>query len=140
MSMMNELLKSTNLKSKNGSSPPRRSGKEKQMEANDMKTMRDALTRVREMAASYINCHDDEIDGVMTGIVAACNSALAAPPRNCDLPLVVDGPADNNADKVWWVFKQAHPDAYFDVPGLLRCIEWLLAPAKKRKGEGDENE
>lgn len=56
-------------------------------------------------------------------------AALAAPARNCDLPLVVDGPANNNADKAWIVFKRHNPDAYFDVPGLLRCIDWLLAPA-----------
>ena len=56
-------------------------------------------------------------------------SALAAPPRNCDMPLVVDGPADNNADKAWLVFKRHNPDVYFDVSGLLRCIDWLLAPA-----------
>ena len=48
-------------------------------------TMREALTRVKKIAASYINCHDDEIDGVMTEIVAICDSALAAPPRNCDV-------------------------------------------------------
>ena len=64
----------------------------------------------------------------------ACDAALSAPARNCDLPLVVDGPADNNADKAWLVFKHHNPDAYFDVFGLLRCIDWLLAPAAK-KGE-----
>ena len=62
------------------------------------------------------------------------DTALAAPPRNCDMPLVVDGPADNNADRAWLVFKRNNPDAYFDVPGLLRCIDWLLASAKEKKG------
>lgn len=61
-------------------------------------------------------------------------AALAAPLRNCDMPLVVDGPADNNADKAWLVFKRHNPDAYFDVPGLLRCIDWLLAPATEKEG------
>ena len=56
-------------------------------------------------------------------------AALAAPARNCDMPLVVEGPADNNADKAWLVFRRHNPDVYFDVPGLLRCIDWLLAPA-----------
>ena len=64
-------------------------------------------------------------------------AALSAPPRNCDMPLVVDGPADNNADKAWLVFKRHNPDAYFDAPGLLRCIDWLLAPATEQKGETD---
>lgn len=61
--------------------------------------------------------------------VEKIRAALAAKPRNCDMPLVVDGPADNNADKAWIVFKRHNPDAYFDVPGLLRCIDWLYAPA-----------
>ena len=64
-------------------------------------------------------------------------AALAAPLRNCDMPLVVDGPADNNADKAWLVFKRHHPDAYFDVSGLLRCIDWLLAPATAEEGDDD---
>lgn len=62
-------------------------------------------------------------------------SALAAPPRNCDLPLTVDGPANNNADKAWIVFKRHNPDAYFDVPGLLRCIDWLLATAAAKSSK-----
>ena len=67
-------------------------------------------------------------------ILEKIDAALAAPPRNCDMPLVVDGPADNNADKVWLVFKRHNPDAYFDVSGLLRCIDWLLAPATEKEG------
>ena len=67
-------------------------------------------------------------------ILEIIDDALAAPPRNCDMPLVVDGPADNNADKAWLVFKRHNPDAYFDVSGLLRCIDWLLAPATNKEG------
>lgn len=63
-------------------------------------------------------------------------AALAKPARNCDLPLV-DGSADRIADKVWLVFKNRNPDAYFDVFGLLRCIDWLLAPAMEQKGGAD---
>lgn len=61
--------------------------------------------------------------------------ALSAPARNCDLPLVVEGPADTNANRAWRVFKYRNPGAYFDVPGLLRCIDWPLAPAAEQKGE-----
>ena len=67
--------------------------------------------------------------------ISQLTAALAAPPRNCDLPLVVDGPADNNADKAWLVFKHRNPDAYFDVPGLLRCIDWLLAHVTEKEGD-----
>ena len=63
--------------------------------------------------------------------VKAIKAALAAPPRNCDMPLVVDGTADNNADKAWRVFKKHNPNACFGVPGLLRCIDWLFAPANE---------
>lgn len=86
---------------------------------------------------------DAEARGMTTECVNGCEAlrkakaALSAPPRNCDVPLVVDGPADNNADKAWLVFKQHNPDAYFDVPGLLRCIDWLLAPATEKEG-GDK--
>ena len=68
-------------------------------------------------------------DPVEAARVAAAMRAYKSEPRNCDMPLVVDGPADNNADKAWLVFKHRNPDAYFDVSGLLRCIDWLLAPA-----------
>lgn len=55
------------------------------MKANNAAKMREALTRVKKMAASYINCHDDEIDRVMTDIVATCDSALSVPLRNCEV-------------------------------------------------------
>ena len=71
----------------------------------------------------------------MANALDKAKAALAAPARNCDLPLVVDGPANNNADKAWLVFKRHNPDAYFDVSGLLRCIDWLFAPATEQKGE-----
>lgn len=68
-------------------------------------------------------------DGAIGRIKDITEAALATPARNCDMPLVVEGPADNNADKAWLVFKRHNPDAHFDVLGLLRCIDWLIAPA-----------
>ena len=50
--------------------------------------LREALTRVKKIAASYINCHDDEIDRVMTEIVATCDSALAEPVKNYEVGTV----------------------------------------------------
>lgn len=64
----------------------------------------------------------------------AVNTALAAPPRNCDTPAVVNGA------QAWAAFKRHNPDAYFDVPGLLRCIDWLFALATEKKGEKDETQ
>ena len=105
-----------------------------------------AMRAALEIAHDYF---DGSGDTPRTDVAIAIEAALYAPPserfaqkvkplRNCDVPLVVDGPADNNADKAWIVFKKHNPDAYFDVSGLLRCIDWLLAPAEERKGEGDE--
>jgi hypothetical protein len=99
--------------------------------------MREALKRI--VAASIVAKNAPAPEWMlqrMADIFAMATTALAAPPRNCDLPLVVDGPADSNADKAWLVFKHHNPDAYFDAPGLLRCIDWLLAPATEKEGGG----
>ena len=65
------------------------------------------------------------------------DAALAKPPRNCDKTFGADSPI-RNADEAWLVFKNHNHDAYFDVPGLLRCIDWLLAPAAERKENPNE--
>lgn len=91
-----------------------------------MLAIKAGILKRREENAWYISDSD---------ILEKIDAALAARPRNCDMPLVVDGPADNSADKAWLVFKRHNPDAYFDVPGLLRCIDWLLAPATEQKGQ-----
>lgn len=56
------------------------------METNNK--LREALTRVKKIAAAYINCHDDEIDRVATEIVATCDSDLAEPMRNYEVGTV----------------------------------------------------
>lgn len=97
--------------------------------------MLEALKRI--VAASIVAKNANVPEWIlqrMADIFAMATTALAATPRNCDMPLVVDGPADNNADKAWLVFRRHNPDAYFDVPGLLRCIDWLLAPATEKEG------
>ena len=67
------------------------------------------------------------------------NAALSAPSRNCDLQLIAEGYFGSAADKAWGAFRKKHPDAYFDVPGLMRCIGWLLEAATDKKGgEGGE--
>lgn len=91
--------------------------------------LREALTRVKKIAASYINCHDDEIDRVMTEIVATCDSALAEPVRNCD--------TNESIDAVVKRFKAENCDHYdnaFDDPrtqchqNCVECvIKWMMA-------------
>ena len=63
----------------------------------------------------------------------AVSTALSAPPRNCDIPLIVDEAADNVADKAWLAFRRCNPNVYFDVSGLLGCIKWLFDEAKGEK-------
>ena len=47
------------------------------MQGNRME-IREALGQVRSSAHSYINAYDDEIDRIMSKIVAICDAALAA--------------------------------------------------------------
>ena len=100
--------------------------------------MREALDKVKEWMEHRIATRGFEFSATLpTMLEDVVLPALAKPARNCDLPLAplaMDGPANNNADKAWLVFRRHNPDVYFDVPGLLLCIEWLLAPAE-RKGE-----
>ena len=97
--------------------------------------MHEALKRI--VAASIVAKNANAPEWIlqrMADIFAMATTALAAPSRNCDMPFVVDGPADNNADKAWRVFRHHNPDAYFDVPGLLRCIDWLLSTVTNKEG------
>lgn len=64
-----------------------------------------------------------------------CRAALATPPRNCDVVLIENLAKRNIADIVWAAFRETHPKAYLDVPGLLQCINWLFA---KAEGGADE--
>lgn len=107
-------------------------------ERGDAAKLREACIYALAELEHFRKCHDARLhfcDIVHVGNAKhALKTALSAPPRNCDMPLVVDGPADNNADKAWIVFKRHNPDAYFDVSGLLRCIDWLYAPAAEKEG------
>ncbi len=57
--------------------------------------------------------------------IRAISAALATPPRNCDVVLIENLAKRNIADIVWAAFRETHPKAYLDVPGLLQCINWL---------------
>lgn len=94
--------------------------------------LREALTRVKKIAASYINCHDDEIDKVMTEIVATCNSALAEPVRNCDLYKTKE-----EAQEAFLEEACNHPCGNCWVEDINNeCgVEWLLANATEKEGD-----
>lgn len=93
--------------------------------------LREALTRVKKIAASYINCHDDEIDRVMTEIVATCDSALAEPVRNCDLYKTKE-----EAQEAFLKEPCDHPCGNCWVEDINNeCgVEWLLAHATEKEG------
>ena len=98
---------------------------ERQKPIGNFAALREALKAIGGLCAGLMPTWD----GAFGRIKDITEAALATPARNCDMPLVVDGPADNNADKAWLVFKRHNPNVYLDVSGLLRCIDWLLAPA-----------
>ena len=100
--------------------------------------MREALENVRSyLLLQYMRLHRENTEGggYYERILDVVNSALSAPPRNCDIPLIVDEAADNVADKAWLAFRHCNPNVYFDVSGLLGCIDWLFDEAK---GEANE--
>ena len=72
------------------------------------------------------------IEHILHSITLA-RAALAAPPRNCDLPEVAKG-QPKLAEQAWRVFKRSHKDSHLDSYGLLRCIRLLLAPATEKEG------
>ena len=106
----------------------------------DMAKLREALEFCLDFIMRLDRAFNPYMQNLLEDAIAKAEAALSSPLRNCDVPLVVDGPADNNADKAWLVFKQHNPDVYFDVPGLLRCIDWLLAPVTEQEGGDDGNE
>ncbi len=90
---------------------------------------REALSAALDMIFDLQVCNRSPIANSVYAVRRKIKDALAAPPRNCDLLFKVEGTTWNIADKAWRVFKRTHPDAYFDTPNLVRCIEWLFATA-----------
>ncbi len=104
------------------------------MKANNMAAMREALEKIVELTTSC-----EGVTSIELQVQAEALTALSEPPRNCDLPLIAEGDFGSDADKAWRAFRKTHPDVYFDVPGLMRCIGWLLEAATDKKGgEGGE--
>ena len=101
------------------------------MEGNQQK-MREALGQVRSAAHSYINAYDDEIDKIMSKIVAICDCALSKPARNCDL-------ARDWLQDLYCKFKppatvREMPPEWVDA--VMAFCSWLLAPCGGDEGEG----
>lgn len=97
-------------------------------ESFNVKAMREALESVRNWCLNRLVNASYQV--TVEGLLSVVNEALSAPPRNCDMPLIVDGRAGNVADEAWLAFRRCNLNVYFDVPGLLRCIKWLFDEAK----------
>lgn len=56
------------------------------MEANNMKAMREAVDRIRNIANSALTALyiGNDASNFLWDIIRECKAALAAPPRNCD--------------------------------------------------------
>jgi hypothetical protein len=105
------------------------------LENGNAAAMREALKRVLAAYKSgaihtCAECYRVEWDDELGDLKAAVEAVLAASVRNCDLPLFSEVSTSNPADAAWRAFRECHPGAYLDVPGLLLCINWLLAPAE----------
>lgn len=93
---------------------------EESLQVGNAAKMREALEKMRDFMDAMNSSQEPIEYGEYSWAVDTIDNALSAPPRNCDTPLNVDGPANNVADKAWLAFKRCNPDTYFDVSGLLR--------------------
>ena len=97
------------------------------------KAMREALEKNTEEAYLLLDILPDEMISAIdaaSNVLEESEAALSAPARNCDVVLTENLAKRNIADIVWAAFRETHPKAYLDVPGLLQCINWLFATAE----------
>lgn len=99
--------------------------------AGNAAAMREALEKATRMLSAWRRELPFKAWDEIGETLDKCYAALAAQPRNCDLPEVAEWQPTGMAKQAWRVFKRSHKDSHLDVYGLLRCINWLLAPAKK---------
>ena len=124
--------------------------RKRKRERGDCAAMREALVSLRDAVRDFrhqivytkyndimdeYTCREKGLPAVLAlrDAIPKANLALAAPPRNCDLPEVAKG-QPKLAEQAWRVFKRFHKDSHPDAYGLLRCIRWLLAPATEKEG------
>ena len=108
----------------------RKSGKEKAMEGNQMK-IREALVKVLRLANVTADGENwDWNNAIAENVVKVVKEALAAPPRNCDLP---------KPEERFTEFCSRYlscSSCPHRGPGDLRCDgKWLLAPAENGGAE-----
>ena len=102
-------------------------------ERGDCAKLREALEATLDLLWDMQNRDRSPISNQAYAVKSKIKSALAAPPRNCDLPEVAKG-HPKLVEQAWRVFKRSHKDSHLDSYGLLRCIRWLLAPATEKEG------
>ena len=105
---------------------------EKSSAVGNAAAMREALMEARIVLSSATHHHMTEDDA--KDCLAVIETAISAPPRNCDKQLPAKRVSSDDVEQAWLVFKRRDPNVYFDVPGLLRFIVWLFDDAQ---GETD---
>ena len=103
-----------------------------------MKAMREALVAVKKsidgIGASSLDCDPTILMSSLTQICgrlsARIERALAAPPRNCDLPY-------NDSVEMYGTFKDWCKAKGHTMEPMLACdaFDWLLSPATEPKGD-----
>ena len=108
-----------------GAKREREATREKSSRVGNAAKMRDACANIAEYAKAA-SCHTDDshLLGYLYQIERLAESALAAPPRNCDRPEC----ATSKAAQDVWNKEDGGKTAYY---------EWLLAASTKGAKEGD---
>jgi hypothetical protein len=102
-------------------------------ESGDCAKLREAAKAVVDVGYPHNFQHEaPHISGYcydITRAIRKCFTALAAPPRNCDLPKVAEDP--------WraWLDDKSN---WEDGNPKLEIHDWLLAPATEKEGESNE--
>ena len=121
------------------------------MEANNMKTMRDALVAVKKsidgIGASSLDCDPEILMASLTQVCARLSAridaALAAPPRNCDRFADELDAQLAFLNEVWLISinreTMTEQDTYENWTDEMRTRygRWLLAPATEQKKEAE---
>ncbi len=84
----------------------------------------------------HIGHDEDYLEREMKELVAKCNAALAAPPRNCDRP---ECATYDKALDAWVLWRENNLTVHDGIGKAKQPFpRWLLAPAAEEKGGNDE--
>ena len=92
------------------------------MEASNVKAMREAVRSILNLAYEVAAETEEPRCKISNDwLIETCKAALAAPPRNCDVP--------HKDDHELWLRWQAYCAEIY--PSMVSFSTWLLAPAQE---------